>query len=74
MKIVLIVLDSFGIGEMPDAKKFGDVGSNTYVNTLNKTNLKLNKTNKIKTAEVFRSLRQFFILYLSFGNSRSNRE
>lgn len=41
MKIVLIVLDSFGIGEMPDAKKFGDVGSNTYVNTLNKTSLKL---------------------------------
>ena len=41
MKIVLIVLDSFGIGEMPDADKFGDVGSNTYLNTLNKTNVNL---------------------------------
>ena len=25
----IIVLDSFGIGEMPDAARFGDVGSNT---------------------------------------------
>lgn len=28
-RIFLIVLDSYGIGEMPDAIKFGDVGSNT---------------------------------------------
>jgi len=33
LKIVLIVLDSVGIGEMPDAEKFGDKGSNTLVNT-----------------------------------------
>ncbi|TYC03004.1 MAG: phosphopentomutase [Kosmotoga sp.] len=33
MRIVLIVLDSVGIGEMPDADKFGDIGSNTLVNT-----------------------------------------
>lgn len=41
MKIVLIVLDSFGIGELPDADKFGDKGSNTYLNTLKVTNVKL---------------------------------
>lgn len=41
MKILLIVLDSFGIGEMPDANKFGDLGSNTYLNILNKTNVDL---------------------------------
>lgn len=41
MKITLIVLDGFGVGEMPDADKFGDVGSNTYINTLNLTNMKL---------------------------------
>jgi len=29
-RVFLIVLDSFGIGEMPDADKFGDVGSNTF--------------------------------------------
>lgn len=34
MKIVLIVIDSFGIGEMPDAQLFGDKGSNTYLNTI----------------------------------------
>ena len=28
-RIFLIVLDSFGIGEAPDAAKFGDEGSNT---------------------------------------------
>lgn len=28
-RVFLIVLDSFGIGEMPDAARFGDAGSNT---------------------------------------------
>lgn len=28
-KVFLIILDSFGIGEMPDAAEFGDVGANT---------------------------------------------
>ena len=28
-RIFLIVLDSFGIGELPDAVRFGDAGSNT---------------------------------------------
>ncbi len=28
-RVFLIVLDSFGIGEMPDAKKYGDEGSST---------------------------------------------
>lgn len=42
MKVVLIVIDSFGVGAMPDADKFGDVGSNTYLNTYNKTHVKLN--------------------------------
>ena len=41
MKIVLIVIDSFGIGEMPDARNFGDEGSNTYINILKKTNVDL---------------------------------
>ena len=30
-RVFLIVLDSFGIGEMPDADKFGDVGTNTLL-------------------------------------------
>lgn len=32
-RIVWIVLDSVGIGELPDAERFGDVGSNTLCNT-----------------------------------------
>ena len=28
-RVFLIVLDSFGIGELPDAKEYGDEGSNT---------------------------------------------
>ncbi len=47
MKIELIVIDSFGIGEMPDADKFGDVGSNTYLNTYKKTGVQLNNLAKL---------------------------
>jgi len=42
---LLIILDGVGIGELPDANKFGDVGSNTlgniakYLNGLNLPNL-----------------------------------
>jgi phosphopentomutase len=32
-RIILIILDSCGIGELPDAKLYGDEGSNTIVNT-----------------------------------------
>ena len=34
-RIIVIVLDSVGIGELPDASKFGDEGSNTLANTAN---------------------------------------
>ncbi len=32
-RVIVIILDSVGIGELPDAYKFGDEGSNTLVNT-----------------------------------------
>ncbi|GAX61684.1 phosphopentomutase [Candidatus Scalindua japonica] len=32
-RVIVVVLDSVGIGQLPDAHKFGDVGSNTLVNT-----------------------------------------
>ena len=35
-RVFLIVLDSFGIGEMPDSHKFGDSGSNT-LNSIRKS-------------------------------------
>ncbi len=34
----IIVLDSFGIGELPDAKEFGDVGSNTLKAVVSNSN------------------------------------
>ncbi len=33
MKVVVIVLDSLGVGALPDAGKYGDEGSNTLANT-----------------------------------------
>ncbi|HHT9118549.1 MAG TPA: phosphopentomutase [Candidatus Hypogeohydataceae bacterium YC38] len=32
-RVIIIILDSVGIGELPDAESFGDQGSNTLVNT-----------------------------------------
>src|SRR3989339_110517 len=32
MKIILIVLDSVGVGALPDAEKYGDIGANTLGN------------------------------------------
>ena len=47
MKILLIVLDGFGVGAMPDADKFSDVGSNTYLNTYNLTKVQLPNLEKL---------------------------
>lgn len=41
MRIFLTVIDSFGVGAMPDAKMFGDEGSNTYVNIFKQTGVAL---------------------------------
>lgn len=46
-KVILIVLDSAGIGELPDAKNYGDEGSNTISNIALKRG-KLNIPNLIK--------------------------
>lgn len=37
-RVILIILDGVGIGELPDAYKYGDRGSNTLVNTSIKAN------------------------------------
>lgn len=34
-RVIIIVFDSLGIGELPDAAQFNDVGSNTLANTAN---------------------------------------
>lgn len=35
MKVYVVVLDGFGVGEAPDANEYGDVGSNSFINTDN---------------------------------------
>lgn len=46
-RVFLIVLDSFGIGEAPDAKKFKDQGSNTFKSCYNTGILKLPNLKKL---------------------------
>lgn len=41
MRTFLIVVDSFGVGELPDAFKYCDEGSNTFLNIYNSTRLSL---------------------------------
>lgn len=45
-RAIVIVLDSFGVGELPDANKYGDEGSNTLEGIYN--NAKLNLPNMRK--------------------------
>jgi phosphopentomutase len=40
-RVFLIVLDSIGIGELPDAKLYNDVGANTILSIANSMDLKL---------------------------------
>ena len=47
MRVFLIVADSFGIGELPDADKFGDVGSNTFKSCYNTGKLNIPTLKKL---------------------------
>jgi phosphopentomutase len=40
-KAIMIILDSFGVGELPDAADFGDEGSDTLGHIAEKTDLKI---------------------------------
>lgn len=46
-RVIWIVLDSVGMGELPDAKKFGDTGSNTLGNIANIAGLSLPNMRKL---------------------------
>ena len=41
MRVFLVVIDSFGIGAMPDAELYGDVGSDTYGNVFARNGVRL---------------------------------
>ena len=46
-RAVIMVLDGFGVGESPDAKNYGDVGSNTLAGIYNNTELKITNMKKM---------------------------
>ncbi|KKC30472.1 phosphopentomutase [Caldanaerobacter subterraneus] len=46
-RVILIVLDSVGVGELPDAYKFGDEGTNTLGHVVEKTGIKLPTMEKL---------------------------
>ena len=52
MKTVIIVIDSFGIGAMPDAYRFGDEGSNTYLNIKSQVGLQLPNLEKLGLSSI----------------------
>jgi len=46
-RTIIIVLDSFGVGELPDASEYGDVGSNTLEGIYNNTILNISNMKKL---------------------------
>lgn len=46
-RTIIIVLDSFGVGEAPDAAEYGDVGANTLAGIYNNTNLNIPNMKKL---------------------------
>ena len=44
---IIIVLDGFGVGELPDANKYNDVGSNTLEGIYSHTKLNLPNLKKM---------------------------
>lgn len=46
-RAIVIVLDSFGVGELPDAKDYGDEGSNTLRGIYNNTKLDIPNMKKL---------------------------
>ena len=46
-RAIIIVLDGFGVGELPDAKDYGDEGSNTFAGIYNNTKLEIPNLKKL---------------------------
>lgn len=46
-RVITIVLDGFGVGELPDSKRYGDEGSNTLAGIYHNTKLNLPNLKKM---------------------------
>lgn len=51
-RVFLIVLDSFGIGDAPDAEKFGDLGANTLKTISKSKNFKIDNLQKLGLSNI----------------------
>ena len=51
-RIFLLVIDGFGVGASPDANKYGDEGSNTFLNVYNKRHLNLPNLTKLGLKDI----------------------
>ena len=52
-RVIVIVLDSVGIGELPDAELYGDIGSNTLLNIKKRqTDMKLIHMNRLGLSSI----------------------
>ena len=62
-RIFWIVLDSAGIGEAPDADKFGDVGSNTWKSCYDSGELHIPNMQKVQRIrpEVLQKCRNYHV-------------
>ena len=52
-RAVILMMDSFGVGEAIDAEKFGDTGANTLGSIIQKTHLKLPNLARLGLTEIY---------------------
>lgn len=80
-RIILFIIDSLGIGALPDAKKFGDVGSNTLGNIAisqggidlpNLQNMGLGNIDNIVGIKPIRSPKGAFGRAIEFSNGKDS--
>ena len=71
-RIILIILDSLGVGEADDAYKFNDSGASTLATLYNKTNIKFNNLEKIGLINLITDETRKSEAYYTFAKPISN--
>lgn len=60
-RVIILMMDSFGVGEAPDADKFDNVGANTFTHIVTVNNgLKIPNLNKLGLSEISKAASGFF--------------
>lgn len=71
-RIILIVLDSAGVGEAKDAKKYDDVGTNTIKHAIESANIELPNLKKLGLYNLLYNTHDDVIGYYTKANEVSN--